>query len=166
MDEIIYREIEVGEEKTVCALVRQVFNEFLAADYGEAGTEEFFSFANPVEMGKRVKAGGSVFVASASDGLVGMLEFVPPDRIAMLFVTLRQRGIAKELLSLAIDRARSASPAASKLTVHSSPYAEPIYRKMGFERVGDATVEHGITYVPMERNLRSVDRAPGPRRLR
>ena len=157
MDEINYREMKCGEEQAVCELVRQVFNEFLSADYGDVGTEEFFSFANPVEMGKRVQAGGSVFVASASDGLVGMLEFVPPDRIAMLFVTLRRQGIAKELLTLAIHRACSGRPAASKLTVHSSPYAGPIYRKMGFERVGGATVEHGITYIPMERDLRSAD---------
>jgi len=48
-----------------------------------------------------------------------------------------------------------ASPPVSKLTVHLSPYAERIYRKMGFNQIGDLTTEHGITYVPMELDLRS-----------
>ena len=157
MGQITYRDMRHGEEPVVCELVRQVFNEFLAADYGTTGAEEFFSFANPVAMRERVKAGGSVLVASTPDSLVGMLEFAPPDRIAMLFVSLRHQGIAKRLLASAIHRVRTANPSVSKLTVHSSPYAEPIYRKMGFNRVGDTTTEQGIIYIPMERDLRTSD---------
>lgn len=155
MDQITYRAMRCGEEQAACELVRQVFNEFVASDYGAVGIEEFFKFANPNAMTTRVKAGGYVLVASTSDSLVGMLEFAPPDRIAMLFVSLRRRGIAKELLERTIRRALMASPPVSKLTVHSSPYAEPIYEKMGFNRIGGVTKEHGITYIPMERNLRS-----------
>jgi len=157
MDQITYREMRCGEKQAVCDLVRQVFNEFVAPDYGTAGIEEFFRFANPTAMTTRLKAGGYVLVASTSDSLVGMLEFAPPDRIAMLFVSLRHQGIAKELLARAIRRALVVSPSVSKLTVHSSPYAEPIYRKMGFDQVGDVTTEHGITYIPMERELRHSD---------
>ena len=155
MDQITYREMRCGEEQTVCELVRQVFNEFVASDYGADGIEEFYRFANPAAMTTRAKAGGFVLVANTSDGLVGMLEFAPPDRIAMLFVSLRHQGIAKELLARAIHRAVAVIPPVSKLTAHSSPYAEPIYRKLGFNKVGDETTEHGITYIPMERDLRS-----------
>ena len=157
MNQISCREMKCGEEQAVCELVREVFGEFVAPDYGTAGIEEFFRFANPTAMAKRVKAGGYVLVASTSDSLVGMLEFAPPDRIAMLFVSVQHQGIAKELLALAIRRALVASPPALKLTVHSSPYAEPIYRKMGFIQVGDVNSENGITYIPMERDLRSSD---------
>jgi len=155
MDQITYREMRCGEEQAVCDLVRQIFNKFVAFDYGTAGIEEFFRFANPTAMTTRVKAGGYVLVARTSDSLVGMLEFAPPDRIAMLFVSFRHQGIARELLARAIRHALAASPPVSKLTVHSSPYAEPIYRKMGFNQVGDVTTENGITYILMERDLRS-----------
>ena len=155
MNKIAYREMKCGEKQAVCKLVREVFDEFVAPGYETAGIEEFFKFANPTAMATRVKAGGYVLVASTSDGLVGMLEFAPPDLIAMLFVSVQHQGIAKELLAHAIRRALVANPPVSKLTVHSSPYAEPIYRKMGFMQVGDVTTENGITYIPMERDLRS-----------
>ena len=70
--------------------------------------------------------------------------------IAMLFVTIQHQGVAKELLAQAISKVRVLNPDLSRLTVHSSPYAEPIYQKMGFYKTGNATTENGITYIPME----------------
>ena len=153
MNQIVYREMRDGEEAAVCELVRQVFDEFVASDYCKEGINEFFKFANASALKKRVQGGGFVLVASKSDRLVGMLEFTPPDRIALLFVTLRRQGISKELLQRAIVRLRTAHPPIPKLTVHSSLHAEMVYQKMGFVRTGDTTTDHGITYVPMERSL-------------
>ena len=148
MRQIIYRDMKVGEEPIVCELVRQVFNECVAPDYGHAGIDEFFRFANPDAMSVRMQAGGFVLVAIRAERVVGMLEFAPPDHIALLFVSCRQQGIATELLARTVHRIR-----VTKLTVHSSRYAEPIYRKLGFYPVGDVVTDHGITYIPMDRNL-------------
>ena len=153
MRQIIYRDMRVGEEPIVCELVRQVFNECVASDYGHAGIDEFFRFAHPDAMSVRMKAGGFVLVAIRSERVVGMLEFAPPDHIALLFVSCRQQGIATELLARIVHRIRNTNPTVSKLTVHSSRYAEPIYRKLGFYPVGDVVTDHGITYIPMDRNL-------------
>ncbi len=155
MDELSYRQMEPGEEKSVCALVRLVFTELVAPDYEQAGIEEFFRFANPAAMQARVRAGGVVLVAATCHGLAGMLEFAPPDRIAMLFVSQRHRGIAKELLARILEHVRTANPAVSKVTVHSSPYAEPVYRHMGFTPVGGMITENGIMYIHMELDLGS-----------
>ena len=84
-----------------------------------------------------------------------MLEFMPPDRIAMLFVTRRAQGIAKELVARAIEQTKCENPVLSELTVHSSPYAEAAYQKMGFRRIGNTRIEHGIRYVPMKLSLRN-----------
>jgi len=154
METISYEEMRSGEEEAVCEIVELVFNQFVAPDYEPEGKAEFFKFANPTAMADRVRFGGFVIVAKESGKLVGILEFVPPDRIAMLFVTQRGRGIARELLARAIKKARSVNPALSRVTVHSSPYAEAAYRKMGFRRTGNATTEHGIRYTPMELWLR------------
>lgn len=115
--------------------------------------QEFFHFVNPSAMQARVRSGGFVLVASQSDKLVGMLEFVPPDHIAMLFVLMRRQAIAKELLARIVNQVRAASPGVSKLTVHSSRSAEPIYRRMRFRQVGTVTTKNGITYIPMELDL-------------
>lgn len=150
MEQVVYREMHPGEEQVVCDLVSQVFNEYVAPDYEQVGIEEFFRFANSDAMKERMQDAGFVLVASHADTLVGVLEFFPPDIIAMLFVTVHHHGIAKELLAKAISKAKASNPNLSKLIVHSSPYAEPIYEKMGFDRTGSITTENGITYIPME----------------
>lgn len=150
MEQIIYQEMRAGEEADVCELVERVFHDFVAPDYRQEGIEEFFRFANPHAMAERTRSGGFVFVARQAQKLVGVLEFALPDRIAMLFVVLKQQGIAKKLLVHAIDKAKFENPGLSKVRVHSSPYAEVIYRKMGFRQIGNATNDHGIKYIPME----------------
>jgi GNAT superfamily N-acetyltransferase len=150
METIVYEEMKPGEEAAVCELVERVFNEFVAPDYGQEGVEEFFRFANPPAMAERIRSGGFVLLARQEEKLVGVLEFALPDRIAMLFVALRQHGIAKQLLARAIDKALSENPVLLKVTVHSSPYAEVAYRKMGFHRTANVKTVHGIKYIPME----------------
>lgn len=150
MEPIVYEEMRSGDEGAVSDLVEHVFGEFVAPDYEREGVDEFFRFANAATMAERVRRGGFVLVAKQSGNLVGALEFVPPDRIAMLFVALRGRAIGKELVARAVEKARVQNPALTKVTVHSSPYAEAAYRRMGFRRTGDATTAHGIRYVPME----------------
>lgn len=150
MEPIVYREMRSGEELAVCQLVERVFNEFIAPDYDQNGIEAFFRFANPGAMAQRIRSGGFVLIAGQIGKPVGMLEFAVPDRVALLFVSLRHRGVARELLHRAIDKARSGNPTLSKLTVHSSPYAEAAYSRLGFRRRGSAATVDGITYIPME----------------
>ena len=150
MEDIVYTEMRDGEEQAVCELVEQVFTALVAVDFEPEGVEQFFRFANPTAIAKRSRAGGFVLLARKADRLVGMLEFVPPDRIAMLFVALRRQGIARELVNRAITKARSQHPDLWHLTVHSAPDAETAYGKLGFQRCGEETLKHGIRYVPME----------------
>lgn len=150
MEPIAYEEMTSGEEPAVCDLVKQVFDELVAPDYNQRGVDEFFRFVNPSAVAERVRSGGHVLVAKKSGKIVGVLEFVPPDRIALLFVTLRGKGIGKELVTRIIEKAKHEDPSLSKVTVHSSPYAKVAYQKMGFRRSGNATTEHGIRYIPME----------------
>lgn len=142
-----------GEEQAVCDLVKQVFEEYVACDYGLNGINEFFRFANPNAMKERMQSGGFVLVAQQAATLVGMLEFYPPDVIAMLFVSVKRHGIATKLLVQAITKINAESPGLEKLSVHSSPYAVPIYQKMGFKNTGESVTENGITYIPMELKL-------------
>ena len=153
METIVYEEMAPGEEPAVCELVEQVFGELVAPAYAQEGVEAFFRFANATAMADRVRSGGFVLVAKRLGKPVGTLEFAPPNRIAMLFVTLRGKGVGRELLARAIEKARRMNPALSKVTVHASPNAETAYQKMGFRPSAKATVEQGIRYIPMELSL-------------
>ena len=152
-DYIEYREMEPGEEQDVCNLANHVFNQYVAPVYEQEGIDEFFRFSNPNAMKERTRSEGFVLVAYQDDKLVGMIEFFPPNVIAMLFVTLQHHGIAKGLLARLITKAKETIPDLKKLIVHSSPYAENIYKKLEFIKTGDETIENGIIYIPMERSL-------------
>lgn len=57
--------------------------------YSQKGVDEFLAFANATAIRAGRGEGELVLVAIDQDGLVGMLEFMPPNRIALLFVALR-----------------------------------------------------------------------------
>lgn len=152
-EQLVYRAMRPGEEAAICDLVRHVFDACVAPDYAEEGVREFYRFAEPDAMRARMQAGGFVLVAAEADRPLGMLEFVPPSHIAMMFVRERGRGIGKALLAQTIRRVGTADPNASPLTVHAARPAETIYRKLGFEAVGPETTRNGIIYTPMALSL-------------
>jgi GNAT superfamily N-acetyltransferase len=145
--------MKAGEEAQVCALVERVFREFVAPDYGPEGIEVFFTFANPEAMAQRAGPEQVIVVAEQGSEMVGMIEMRGHDHIAMLFVSRHRQGIAKELLRLAVQECRRRRPEVRQITVNSSPFAEPIYRRMGFVATGPVQEKKGILFVPMFRSL-------------
>lgn len=141
-----------GEEAQVCSLVEKVFNEFVAPDYGVEGIDEFFKFANPLALAERAGSEQVVVVAEQGPDLVGMIEMLKCEHIAMLFVSNRGKGIAKELISRAVEECSKKQPELKRISVNSSPFAEPIYYKMGFKQTGPPQEKNGIKFVPMARD--------------
>jgi GNAT superfamily N-acetyltransferase len=151
--DIRYRFMQKGEEAQVCSLVASVFNEFVAPDFGAEGIAEFFKFANPLAMAGRAGTEQVVVVAEQGSDLVGIIEIRKGDHIAMLFVSLRGQGIAKELVNRAVEECRKRRPDLKRITVNSSPFAEPVYVKMGFISTGPFQKMNGITFMPMAWDL-------------
>ena len=58
------------------------------------------------------------------------------------------KGIGKRLFEAAIQ-----DKPVSEMTVNSSSYAIPIYRKFGFEPICEAQTTHGMKYTPMKRTI-------------
>jgi len=152
-DKIKYRFMRLGEELKVCALVAEVFNEFVAPEYGQDGIDEFFKFANAEAMAGRTSPEQFVMVAEIGTEIGGMIEMVRYDHISLLFVSRRSKGIAKRLLTLAIKECSKRQPDLKEITVNSSPYAEPVYRAMGFQTTGPLQKKNGIIFVPMSCRL-------------
>jgi GNAT superfamily N-acetyltransferase len=154
---VVYRFLRPGEEAAVCELVERVFDEFVAPDFGEEGIAEFLRYAEPRALAERCAADAFVLVAADGDDLAGMIEVINFDHLAMLFVSRRGRGIAAELIGRAVEICRRRKPGLSRLTVHASLFARPIYGKLGFEAPGATCTESGITYVPMALDLEPGD---------
>jgi len=153
---ILYRPMNPGEEVEVVNLVARSFNEFIAPDFPDEGIEEFFNYANPRSLKKRSDGSHFVLVAEAEGAIAGMIEIREMRHVSMLFVdkAYHRRGIAKELLSAALDRIKSESRPPKKVTVHSSRFAVPFYESLGFVRTEDEKIIHGVIHIPMALVLR------------
>ncbi len=151
-NEIIIREIREGEETQVCQLVIECFNEFVAPDYSDEGVNEFLKYVNPDSMQKRLECGNFAFVAVVDDVITGVIEVRSNNHICLLFVKkeFQGRGIARELLELAIEKCRWADNTINEVDVNSSPYAVKIYEKLGFTRVDNEKLLNGIIFIPMK----------------
>ena len=77
-------------------------------------------------------------IATKNEGKHISLFFIKP--------SYHRRGIGKQLFKTAI-----LNQPVSEMTVNSSSYAIPIYRKLGFEPVCEEQVTHGMKYTPMKR---------------
>ena len=146
-----YRLMRSGEETAVCDLVSRVFAEFVAPDYTDEGIREFMNYAEPNRMVERSQGNHFALVATLLREIVGVIEVRDHTHISLLFVDPRYQriGIGTELLQRSLEICRSHKPALSEITVNSSPYAVPVYRKLGFRERGAEWEVKGIRFVPM-----------------
>ena len=105
-----------------------------------------------------------MLVAEEAGRIVGMLELRCSDHIAMLFVEARGQGMGGKLVEQGLAICRESDPGVEEVRVHSSRYAVPIYRALGFEAEGPERTEHGITYLPMVFRFKAGDQGATPGR--
>lgn len=141
-----------AEIEQCCSLVRRVFDCFEAPDYSEEGTASFYSFLDLVP--EQFAAGAlHIWAALREDRLIGMLALRDGCHICLLFVEpdFHRQGIARALVQTAADFARENGQ--EQLTVNSSPYAVPIYHRLGFSDLAPEQMADGIRFTPMRRPL-------------
>ena len=153
--EIIYREIHQGEETKVCQMVIDCFNEFVSPDYNNDGIMEFKKYVDPNRMQERLTLGNFIIVTLKNEIIIGVIEVRSNNRITLLFVKkeYHNRGIAKKLLELAIKKCKQRKSDVSIIEVNSSPFAVPIYEKLGFVKIHTEQVVNGIRFIPMTLKL-------------
>ena len=149
---IEYRQMLPGEEVSVCNLIEEVFNEFIAPDYTEFGIQEFFEFANPQYMKVRVEHGNYILVALDGNKLIGIIEIDSNNHISLLFVKTdyQKRGIGRKLLELSINYCQRTNPSLGYIDVNSSPYAIEIYKKLGFLQMNTQQEVNGVRFTPLK----------------
>lgn len=146
----------VVEQTGVLDLIERVFNEFEAPEYSPAGIREFRDFIALDAVQKRLENGELLMWGYWADGkIAGMIATKPPCHVSLLFVDkdYHRRGIAKKLYQTTLDHYRENSDC-REMTVNSSPYAVPVYHRLGFvDTDGEQTV-NGLRFTPMKHVFR------------
>jgi len=147
-------EYKPGEEKQIEEMIRAVYDEFVAPDYSDEGNKHFYEFIIPENISERVGKGHKIFIAKDENHIIGMIELKEYHHICLLFVDKQYhgRGVAKELFYKVTALAKENS-SKNYIDVHSSPYAVPVYEKLGFRTISGLLETDGIKFYTMQYEL-------------
>lgn len=143
------RELYVNEMNKAIDLVWHVFKEFEAPDYSEQGVKEFWNSIHDEEYLNKLR----IYGAFEDEQILGMIATRNEGgHIALFFVDgkYQRHGIGKKLFSLVSEDNTGGS-----ITVNSSPFAVPIYHRLGFVDTNSERVTNGLRYTPMMINLKN-----------
>lgn len=141
---IYYRKIENNEYSEALNLVWNVFMEYEAPEYSQEGIKEFYKSIHD----DKYLSGLCVYGAFIQDELVGVIASRSSGtHIALFFVSGKhhRKGIGKTLFYMMKSKCKD-----DKITVNSSPYAVPVYRKLGFKETDKEQIVSGLRFTPME----------------
>ena len=142
------RKLRPGEIGEALYLTWNVFQQYEAPDYTQEGVEEVYRSIHDEKYLSELCWYG----AFVQDDLVGVLATRSAGtHIALFFVEgkYHRQGIGKQLF-----RAARAENHANVMTVNSSPYAVPVYHKLGGKDTGSEQVVKGLRFTPMEYEMR------------
>lgn len=143
---IDYGSMEFSQVEEVEKLIKGVFYQYIAYDYSEKGVHDFLDYIHHEEILKRIVSKcNNILIAKVNNEIVGVIETRDSCHISLLFVRkdFQKQGIAKSLIRQAFDSH------VSDITVNASPFAAPIYEKMGFVKISGELIKKGITFIPM-----------------
>lgn len=123
---------------------KRVYIECKDESYSEQGIETFCKFVDNKEITKSFK----VYGAFEDNVLKGIIATDRRKRhISLFFVdkVSQGKGIGKKLMSIVIDDNEN-----SFITVNSSRYAVPIYKKIGFIKTEEEKEQDGLKFTPMK----------------
>lgn len=151
MNQLEIKQYEPGDEYRVHALVRQVYDEFVAPDYTDEGNCTFYAWIAPARIAERQRIQTCLWMALVADRVVGVLEIRNENHLCLLFVNrqCQGQGIAKKLFAVACDEMLYRNPQLKEVTVNASPYAVRVYERLGFTSAGSKSESDGIIYYPM-----------------
>jgi predicted GNAT family N-acyltransferase len=152
LDAILIEEFKLGQETEISQLIKNVFDEFVAVGYSDAGNNFFYDWIDSKKIAERQQIQNNVLVARLDSKIIGMIEIRNGNTISLLFVdkNFHGKGIAKTLFDCALKKCIKHKPELNRFYVHASPYSVPIYKRLGFSETDTMQEQNGITYLPME----------------
>ena len=133
-----------NEKDEALLFAKKVYIECKDESYSEQGIGTFCKFVDNKEITKSFK----VYGAFEDNVLKGIIATDRRKRhISLFFVdkVSQGKGIGKKLMSVVIDDNEN-----SFITVNSSRYAVPIYKKIGFIKTEEQKEQDGLKFTPMK----------------
>lgn len=149
---MIVRMMENDDISSAVMLIREGYDKFVAHDYTPEGTVRFYEYASEEAISARLHSGAHFAMVAVSDGeLIGIIEIRDFNHCSLFFVKSRfhGQGIGRWLFDEAVAYCHIHKPDLRTMAVHSSPYAVPVYKRLGFRSIGTLQEENGIVYQPM-----------------
>ena len=133
-----------NEKDEALLFVKRVFIESEDESYSKEGIETFCNFVDNKKITKSFKVYGA-FEDNVLKGIIATDS--PKKHICLFFVdkVSQGKGIGKKLMSFIIDDNEN-----SFITVNSSRYAVPIYKKIGFIKTEEEKEQDGLKFTPMK----------------
>lgn len=153
---MIVRMLEKQDIPEAVKLVREGYDKFMAHDYTQEGTAHFYEYASEEALSARIERGTHFSMVAVKDGeLIGIIEMRNFEHCTLFFVKARVhgQGIGRWLFEEAVAHCHANKANLRTIAVNSSPYAVPVYKKLGFKSVGTLQDENGIVFQPMECHL-------------
>ncbi len=141
--EVIIKEIDKTGFDDALSLVWRVFQEYEAPDYTQQGIDEFYNSIHDESFLSKL----SMLGAYVNEELVGVIATRNSGaHIALFFVdgNYHRQGIGKKLLRKVLEQST-----ALRVAVNSSPFAVPVYRKLGFIDTDKEQTVNGLRFTPM-----------------
>lgn len=148
-------DLDPGDAEAAMAVVTTSFTTCVAPDYTQEGRDLFARVVTADYLRSLPFRRGFTLVATLDHKIVGMCAFRDGHHITLFFVLPdhQGRGIGRQLFEAALRRLREQTPSATRVEVHSSPIAVPVYEALGFQATGAMKEDNGIRYLPMALRL-------------
>lgn len=148
-------EISPEEAGSALVLITATFDRFVGPGYSEQGLQAFKNFITRERQRPHYADRAFMLVARQERQIIGVIEMWDYRHITLLFTAAEwhNRGIAKHLLQAAINTCRRHNPALGKISVRSSPFAVPVYQKLGFLADGQEQIVDGMRFTAMTKPL-------------
>lgn len=138
------RKIKYAQIDSAVDLIWKTFLQFEAPDYSEEGVQSFRDFIRNKEIIQSLE----FFGAYENEELRGVIATKENRKhICCFFVKAQyhRQGIGKKLWEYVLNNSQNLF-----FTVHSSPYAVPVYHKLGFIDMDSEQLADGIRFTPMK----------------
>lgn len=138
------RKIDNEQIPGAVALIWTIFLRFEAPDYSDEGVQSFQNFIEDKAVLKTLE----FFGAYEKEELRGVIATRDNRKhICCFFVKAQyhRQGIGRRLWEYILQHSENA-----EFTVNSSPYAVPVYHKLGFVDTDSEQLTDGIRYTPMK----------------
>jgi len=149
--EFTIRQATVEDVPSVARLIENVFCAYVAPDFSVEGVEEFKRYIQPNKMISRLED-HLLIIAFYETLPAGVIEIRNYDHVSLLFVdpAFQMKNCARSLFNTAMNICRQNKPDLNMVTVNSSPFAIPVYTRLGFITNGEEKVINGIRFTPMK----------------